>query len=59
MRCMECPHFRIEYDPWKGVDFGKALCKKHDLMCDYVSNQQLKRLECVENGWCENNERAV
>lgn len=48
MKCVECPHFRIEYDPWKGVDFGKATCKKHGLVCDYISKQQLRRLECVE-----------
>lgn len=48
MRCIECPHFQIEYDPWKGIDFGKATCKKHDLVIDYISKRQLRRLECVE-----------
>lgn len=48
MRCIDCPHFRIEYEPWKDIDFGKAICTKHDLVCDYVSKQQLRRLECVE-----------
>lgn len=49
MKCVECPHFQIEYDPWKGIDFGKATCKKHGLVCDYVSKQQLRRLECVDS----------
>lgn len=48
MRCVECQHFQIEYDPWKGIDFGKATCKKHGLVCDYISKQQLGKLECVE-----------
>ena len=48
MRCVECQHFQIEYDPWKGIDFGKVTCKKHGLVCDYISKQQLGKLECVE-----------
>ena len=48
MSCVDCPHFKIRQKPLKGVDFGLAVCEKHNLQCDYVSKQQLRRLECVD-----------
>lgn len=50
MKCIDCPHFEIKMEPWKGVDFGLAVCKKYDLVCDYTGKRQLKRLVCVEGG---------
>lgn len=48
MKCLDCPYFAIRYKPKKYIDFGLAVCEKYNLRCDYVSNQQLKRLECKE-----------
>ena len=58
MKCKDCPHFKILYDPigkameiW---DFGKAKCEKHDLYVDFASKRKLNKLECVEGeDWFE------
>lgn len=49
-KCMECPYFHIAYPPVKGVDFGKAECRKHDLVTEWVTRHKLKKLVCVEEG---------
>ena len=52
MKCVDCPHFKILYDPiGKGTeiwDYGKAKCKKHDLYVDFPSKRKLNKLECWE-----------
>lgn len=52
MKCKDCPHFRILYDPiGKGMeiwDLGRAKCEKNDLYVDFSSKRKLNRLECVE-----------
>ena len=52
MKCVDCTHFRILYDPigkatdiW---DFGRAKCKKYDLIVDFASKRKLNKLECWE-----------
>lgn len=53
MKCCECPHFKIQYDPIGKIstglwDFGRARCEKHDLIVDFASKRKLKELVCVE-----------
>ena len=52
MKCIECPHFIIIYEPIKADngywDLGRAICRKHDLVTDFSHHGKLKRLECVE-----------
>ena len=52
MKCIDCPHFQIAYEPIKADkgywDFGRAVCKKYDLVTDFANHGKLKRLECVE-----------
>ena len=46
--CFGCEHFEIKYWPIKHVDTGLAVCKKHNLECDFLNKRQLNRLKCVE-----------
>lgn len=46
--CKDCPHFHIDYEPIKGVDFGRASCDKYDLITDFLDHRKFKRLTCVE-----------
>ena len=52
MKCKDCPHFRILYDPiGKGMeiwDFGKAKCEKYDAYVDFASKRKLNKMECIE-----------
>lgn len=52
MRCKDCPHFHIRYEPYKsgGViwDMGLAECKKTNMVVDFASHKKLDKLECVE-----------
>jgi hypothetical protein len=48
MICKDCPHFRIDYPPLKGVDFGRASCDKHNLITNFLDKRKFKSLKCVE-----------
>lgn len=52
MNCIDCPHFKIVYEPIKAdtdyYDLGRAVCEKYDLVTDFADHRKLKRLECVE-----------
>lgn len=53
MKCLECPHFKVQYNPIGKIstglwDFGRARCEKHDLIVVFASKQKLKKLVCVE-----------
>ena len=48
MKCKECPHFKIAYQPMMPWDTGLAVCKKHNLECDFSSQRKLNSLVCVE-----------
>ena len=48
MLCKDCPHFRITAEPIKGVDFGHAICTKHDLITDFLDRRKFEWLECIE-----------
>lgn len=52
MKCMDCPHFRIQQEPIRAIgggywDLGLAKCLKHDLIVDFSNHGKLKKLECV------------
>ena len=53
MRCKDCEHFKIEYEPYRSggmlLDFGLARCMKHNLVVDFASHRKLNKLECVES----------
>lgn len=52
MKCIDCQHFKILYDPiGKGMeiwDFGKAKCEKYDAYVDFASKRKLNKMECIE-----------
>lgn len=53
MKCVECEHFQIKYEPIKDSsaiwDPGRAVCKKYNLTVDFTSHRRLNRLDCVED----------
>lgn len=56
MKCTECPKFKIICEPanYTGMKMeGLVICEKHGLSCDYVSKQQISRLECIEDSEVE------
>lgn len=46
--CKDCPHFHIDYKPIKNMDMGRASCKKHGLVTDFIDMRKFKTLRCVE-----------
>ena len=48
MLCKDCPHFRITAEPVKNVDFGHAVCDKHDLTTVFLDRRKFKWLSCIE-----------
>jgi len=49
MYCKDCKFFHIRQEPLPHkTDAGLAQCWKHGLSCEFLSNKQLSRLECVE-----------
>lgn len=49
MKCEKCKHFRVIYEPIKHFDSGRAVCDKHNLIKDFMTHKELKRLECMED----------
>lgn len=48
--CKNCPYFKVDYEPLKDVDFGRASCSKHDLITDFLDYRKFERLICIEEG---------
>ena len=48
MLCKDCPHFKIIMEPVKDVDFGRAECKKHNLVTEFLDHRKFKWLSCIE-----------
>ena len=50
--CKDCDYFEILYEPYRpgGVllDWGKAHCKKHDMVLDFANHRKINRIECIE-----------
>lgn len=46
MTCIKCESFRILYEPIRNFDCGRAACEKHNLVKDFMSHRELKRLSC-------------
>lgn len=47
--CKDCEHFRIDYEPVRGIDFGRASCKKHNLVTAFSDRRKFKTLGCIED----------
>lgn len=53
VKCWNCEHFRIQLEPLGKIstglwDFGRAKCKKHDLIVEFADHRKLKKLVCIE-----------
>jgi len=52
MLCKDCEHFKIDIEPQRIggqlVDWGRASCKKHNLVVDFTTHGKFKTLSCVE-----------
>lgn len=52
MLCKNCEYFKIDYEPQRIcgqiVDFGRASCKKHNLVTDFSTHSKFETLYCVE-----------
>ena len=48
MLCKNCPHFSIQDEPMRDVDFGHAICDKHNMVTEFLSHKKFDWLECVE-----------
>lgn len=53
MSCDKCKHFKVLYEPIRteGVlwDMGRAICEKHDLICDFSTHGKFKKLKCPDD----------
>lgn len=53
MTCDECSYFQIIYEPLRsgGVfwDMGCAICKKHDMICDFASHRKFRKLDTCDD----------
>lgn len=52
MKCLDCPYFKIQYEPIGKIstgiwDFGRAECNKYDLIVEFPDHRKLKKLQCV------------
>ena len=52
MKCKDCEYFRVMYEPLRDdngyMDLGRAECKKHNLIVDFLTHRKLNRLDCIE-----------
>ena len=52
MICKDCEHFEILYEPEKIggqlVDWGRAHCKKYDLVTEFRSYKKFETLSCIK-----------
>ena len=48
MLCKDCEYFKIEYQPIKGFDFGRARCTKYDVITDFRDERKFKWLSCED-----------
>lgn len=60
MLCKDCKHFKILYEPQiicgQCMDWGRAICQKHDLVTDFRNHHKFKKLSCIENNEGEFND---
>ena len=54
MLCKDCEHFKILYEPYKIcgelIDWGKAVCEKHELETDFITHKKFETLSSIEGG---------
>ena len=57
MLCKDCEYFKINYQPLgRGkdmLDWGRASCRKYNLVTDFRTERKFKTLNCIEeqNEW--------
>ena len=51
--CENCKYFSIAYEPF-GYEWGRAVCKKYDLITDFKDHRKIKRLTCAIDKMEEN-----
>lgn len=60
MLCKDCEYFKILYEPQiiggQMMDWGKAICKKHNLETDFITHHKFKKLSCIENNEGKSND---
>ena len=49
MLCKDCEHFHIDYHPIKGADFGRASCRKYNLITDFRDMRKFQWMYCVDD----------
>ena len=47
-KCKDCEHFKIIEQP-EIYDWGRAECKKHELIVEFKNKRMINRLTCVED----------
>ena len=47
--CKDCEFFQIDYEPVMGIDFGRASCKKHNLVTAFLDRRKFQTLGCIED----------
>lgn len=47
--CKDCEFFKIDYEPVRGIDFGRASCKKHNLVTAFLDRRKFRTLGCIED----------
>ena len=52
MLCKDCEYFCIDYEPQRiggeCLDWGRASCKKYNLVTDFRTHSKFKKLSCIE-----------
>ena len=48
MDCIECEHFKIISKPIEGFHEGQAVCRKNNLIVEFLNHRTLNRLKCVD-----------
>lgn len=51
--CKDCEYFHIKWQPkhYEGMftDAGMAVCTKHDLVTEFITNKKFLTLYCIES----------
>lgn len=47
--CKDCEFFKIDYEPVRGIDFGRASCMKHNLVTAFLDRRKFRTLGCIED----------
>ncbi len=48
MLCKDCPHFHIVCEYKSIIEWGEAVCDKHNLITDFRTKKKFETLSCIE-----------